>query len=59
MFCARYVNDRLRHGVVHIAPGHGLETTRSGSDNGIEIYSPIDDDGKYADDGRVPPNSSD
>lgn len=54
VFCARYVTTDSGTGVVHIAPGHGLEDYQVGLDNGLEIYSPIGDDGKYADDGRVP-----
>ena len=35
-------------GFVHIAPGHGLEDYNLGSSVGLPIYSPVDDDGKFA-----------
>ncbi len=34
-------------GLVHTAPGHGAEDFYSGKDHGLEIYSPIDDGGKF------------
>jgi isoleucyl-tRNA synthetase len=33
---------------VHIAPGHGLDDYNLGRQNGLPIYSPVDDDGKFA-----------
>ena len=54
VFCARYVTTDSGTGVVHIAPGHGLEDYQVGLDNGLDIYSPLDDEGKYVDDGQVP-----
>jgi isoleucyl-tRNA synthetase len=33
---------------VHIAPGHGLDDYLLGMKNGLPIYSPVDDDGKFA-----------
>src|ERR1019366_8063217 len=35
-------------GFVHIAPGHGLDDYNLGRQNGLPIYSPVDDDGKFA-----------
>ncbi len=35
-------------GVVHIAPGHGDEDYRLGIKYGLEIYSPVDDYGKFS-----------
>src|SRR5204862_3743439 len=35
-------------GFVHIAPGHGLEDYSLGLKHGLPIYSPVDDDGKFA-----------
>ena len=54
VFCARYVTTDSGTGVVHIAPGHGLEDYQVGLDNGLDIYSPLDDEGKYVDDGQIP-----
>lgn len=52
--CARYVTADSGTGVVHIAPGHGLEDYQVGLENGLDIYSPINDEGCYVDDGMVP-----
>jgi isoleucyl-tRNA synthetase len=35
-------------GFVHIAPGHGLDDYNLGRGVGLPIYSPVDDDGKFA-----------
>ena len=56
-FCARtgrlyagdaFVESSTGTGFVHIAPGHGLEDYQLGRQNGLPIYSPIDDDGCFA-----------
>ncbi len=54
VFCARYVTMDSGTGVVHIAPGHGLEDYQVGIEHGLDIYSPLDDKGCYVDDGMVP-----
>jgi isoleucyl-tRNA synthetase len=35
-------------GLVHIAPGHGEEDYELGQRLGLEIYNPVDDDGRFA-----------
>jgi len=35
-------------GLVHIAPGHGEEDYGLGQRLGLEIYNPVDDDGRFA-----------
>jgi len=56
-FCARtgrlfagdsFVENSTGTGFVHIAPGHGLEDYGLGLQNGLPIYSPVDDDGRFA-----------
>src|SRR6266498_1064280 len=56
-FCARagklfagdaFVTSDTGTGFVHIAPGHGLEDYQLGLANGLPIYSPVDDDGRFA-----------
>ena len=56
-FCARtgrlyagdaFVESSTGTGFVHIAPGHGLDDYNLGRQNGLPIYSPIDDDGCFA-----------
>jgi len=56
-FCARtgrlfagdtFVESSTGTGFVHIAPGHGLEDYQLGRQNGLPVYSPIDDDGRFA-----------
>ena len=34
-------------GLVHIAPGHGEEDYELGRRNGLKIYNPVDDDGRF------------
>src|SRR6516162_1716039 len=42
-----FVDNVAGTGFVHIAPGHGLEDYHLGSEHGLPIYSPVDDDGKF------------
>ena len=51
---ADYVTTESGTGCVHTAPGHGLDDYITGINNGIEVYSPLDDEGRYVDDGRIP-----
>ena len=50
LFPAEFVTSDTGTGFVHItAPGHGLEEISGlGSQNGLPVYSPIDDNGKLA-----------
>src|SRR5260221_7289491 len=56
-FCARtgklyagdaFVESSTGTGFVHIAPGYGLEDYSLGLQHGLPIYSPVDDDGRFA-----------
>jgi len=49
VICAEYVTTADGTGIVHIAPGHGLEDYMSGQKYGMAIYSPVGDDGRYDD----------
>ena len=51
---AEYVTTESGTGCVHTAPGHGLDDYLTGINNGLEVYCPLDDNGCYVDDGRVP-----
>ncbi|MDR2720985.1 MAG: class I tRNA ligase family protein, partial [Puniceicoccales bacterium] len=51
---AQYVTMEAGTGCVHTAPGHGLEDYATGLSYDLDIYSPIDDDGRYVDDGKIP-----
>jgi isoleucyl-tRNA synthetase len=51
---ADYVTTDSGTGCVHTAPGHGAEDYQTGLDNGLEVYCPVGDDGRYVNDGRVP-----
>jgi isoleucyl-tRNA synthetase len=42
-----FVDNATGTGFVHIAPGHGLDDYRLGSEHGLPIYSPVDDDGRF------------
>ena len=46
---AEYVTTEDGTGLVHTAPGHGLEDYMSGQKHGLAIYSPVMDDGCYDD----------
>ncbi len=52
---ADYVTTDSGTGCVHTAPGHGAEDYVTGLKYKLEIYCPVGDDGRYVDDGRVPP----
>ncbi len=44
---ADYVTLDQGTGIVHTAPGHGVEDFQTGQKYGIEAYAPIDDEGRY------------
>ena len=44
---APYVTLDVGTGCVHTAPGHGQEDYESGVQYGLDIYSPVDDDGRF------------
>jgi len=47
---APYVTLEAGTGCVHTAPGHGQEDYESGVQYGLDIYSPVDDDGRFTED---------
>jgi len=47
---ATYVTLDAGTGCVHTAPGHGQEDYETGVEYGLEIYSPVDDDGRFTKD---------
>ena len=49
LILADYVTTQDGTGLVHTAPGHGLEDYMSGQKYGLAIYSPVNDDGRYDD----------
>jgi isoleucyl-tRNA synthetase len=54
---ADYVTTEDGTGCVHTAPGHGIEDADTGDKYKLEprCYSPLDDAGRFVDDGKVPP----
>jgi len=44
---ADYVTLDAGTGCVHTAPGHGQEDFESGLQYGLEIYAPVDDNGRF------------
>jgi isoleucyl-tRNA synthetase len=44
---ADYVTLDQGTGLVHTAPGHGQEDYLSGVKHGLEIYNPVDDEGRF------------
>jgi isoleucyl-tRNA synthetase len=53
-FAAGFVTSDTGTGFVHIAPGHGLDDYNLGRQNGLPIYSPVNDDGALAYSGELP-----
>ncbi len=49
---AEFVTTEDGTGIVHIAPGHGVEDYQAGMANGLAVYSPVKDNGCY--DNTVP-----
>ena len=43
-----FVTNDTGTGFVHIAPGHGMDDYLLGRERGLPIYSPVDDDGRFA-----------
>ena len=46
---ADYVTLEAGTGLVHTAPGHGREDYETGLRYGLEVYSPVDDHGRFTD----------
>ena len=44
---AAYVSSEDGTGCVHTAPGHGADDFRTGKENGLPPFSPLDDHGRY------------
>jgi len=53
-FPADFVTADTGTGFVHIAPGHGLDDYNLGRQNGLPIYSPVNDDGALAYSNELP-----
>lgn len=51
---AEYVTTEAGTGCVHTAPGHGTDDYITGQTYGLEAYCPLDDQGRYVDDGQIP-----
>jgi len=51
-----FVDNATGSGFVHIAPGHGLDDYLLGRERGLPIYSPVDDDGRFAHTADLPPD---
>ena len=53
-FEADFVTEDTGTGFVHIAPGHGMDDYSLGLKQGLPVYSPVDDDGRFAHTGDLP-----
>jgi len=51
-----FVESGTGTGFVHIAPGHGLEDYTLGLQQGLPVYSPVDDDGRLTHTTDLPPD---
>ncbi len=47
---AQYVTLETGTGLVHTAPGHGLEDYRAGRESGLKVLSPVNMEGRYTKD---------
>ena len=50
LILARHVTLEAGTGAVHTAPGHGREDYEAALEYGLDIYSPVDDDGRFTKD---------
>ena len=53
-FAADFVTADTGTGFVHIAPGHGMDDYSLGLSQGLPIYSPVDDDGRFTHTNELP-----
>lgn len=51
---APFVTTETGTGAVHIAPGHGADDYAVGMQHGMEVLSPVDDDGRFTEQVAVP-----
>lgn len=54
LILANFVTTDSGSGAVHIAPGHGADDYSVGQQNGLDVLSPVDDEGKYTDECGLP-----
>tara|TARA_R110002096_G_scaffold77896_9_gene183432 strand:+ start:12828 stop:15644 length:2817 start_codon:yes stop_codon:yes gene_type:complete len=47
---ADYVTLEQGTGLVHTAPGHGVDDYKTGVSHGLEVYAPVDNAGRFTDD---------
>jgi isoleucyl-tRNA synthetase len=50
-----FVDNTTGTGLVHVAPGHGLDDYNLGLEHGLPIYSPVNDEGRFAHTNDLPP----
>lgn len=51
VYTAEYADAGDKSGMVHSAPGHGEEDFERGSELGLEIFCPVESDGRYGEAG--------
>jgi len=51
VYTAEYADAEDKSGMVHSAPGHGEEDFERGRELGLEIFCPVESDGRYGDAG--------
>ena len=49
-----FVTTETGTGAVHIAPGHGSDDYVAGLENGLDVLSPVDDNGNYTEEVGMP-----
>ena len=54
LILANFVTTETGTGAVHVAPGHGADDYVAGQQNGLEVLSPVDDEGHFTDEVGLP-----
>ncbi|CAB4244429.1 Isoleucine--tRNA ligase [Methylacidimicrobium sp. AP8] len=54
VYAADFVTGESGTGLVHIAPGHGMEDYLLGQEHGLPPLSPVDDDGRFTEECGIP-----
>src|SRR6185503_19771919 len=47
LYFARHATLEAGTGLVHTAPGHGAEDYVVGRDHGLQIFAPVDEEGRF------------
>ncbi|MDW8349461.1 MAG: isoleucine--tRNA ligase [Verrucomicrobiae bacterium] len=54
IYTAAFVTDDTGTGLVHIAPGHGMDDYHLGQQHGLPLLSPVDENGRLTAEAQIP-----